>query len=84
MDEPSIVLSEAEVRIGHFLFFLDVGIGCLNGCWAVVLVEFGSEWNKVEEDCRSALKLDSNSVKVSLHLSFPPSVIFLCNVIPIL
>ena len=33
-----------------------------------VAIEFGSEWAKVEEDCRMAIHYDSHSVKVSLSL----------------
>ena len=31
-----------------------------------ITIEFGSEWAKVEEDCRMAIRYDSHSVKVSL------------------
>ena len=36
-----------------------------------VPIEFISEWAKVEEDCRRAIQLDSQSVKVSGCLDLP-------------
>lgn len=40
----------------------------VQGLQYCVAIEFGSEWAKVEEDCRMAIHYDSHSVKVSLCL----------------
>jgi hypothetical protein len=40
-----------------------------------VPTEFISEWAKVEEDCRRAIQLDSQSVKVSGCLDLPSTIL---------
>ncbi|XP_026663832.1 E3 ubiquitin-protein ligase CHIP-like isoform X2 [Phoenix dactylifera] len=48
--------------------FSIISLHYVDGFCISLLVAFGREWTKVEEDCRKALELDSNSVKAHYML----------------
>ena len=68
-DEPCFVSSQAEVCTGTYpcpIFFLiteRMRIYCYDALFLMVY----SDWKKVEEDCRRAIQLDNNSVKVLFY-----------------
>lgn len=84
LGKPSNLLYEAEVRTADssspllFFCFFRFGSSPLSPLfWFVLLIEFCSQWTKVEADSRKALELDSRSTKVS---SSPCSHIQYCYI----
>lgn len=72
MDQPSTLLQEAEVCItiisssfffaAHWEQLIHIYVAYTILCQS----EFCSEWVRAEEDCRTAIQLDSHSVKVGV------------------